>query len=314
MKQHMMTHKLRDVPQHMFSNSKLEQSRNVSPDSAKNTPSLRVRTESELNPRSSAAAAAAVAEQRERSFQSQVDSNYQLMLERQHHLEQMQRQHQIQSRHSPLHLPRQSLSALSPPQHIKSELTTRQKPTDDADQPAAKRQLCKYSISTPSLCLLVENEKKINTYTTNVDYEQILNGFNFCCCIFCKKYIVSDSQDIPTSLKEAYQMPPMHESEKTASHLERLQQFHTSSLLNQPIKLDPSSHMKSSATSPSSNDADQKHFCHLCQKNFSSTSSLQIHMRTHTGERPFVCQVCQKAFTTKGNLKVRHQMQLIFYL
>lgn len=99
-------------------------------------------------------------------------------------------------------------------------------------------------------------------------------------------------------------MPPMHESEKTASHLERLQQFHTSSLLNQPIKLDPSSHMKSSATSPSSNDADQKHFCHLCQKNFSSTSSLQIHMRTHTGERPFVCSVCQKAFTTKGNLKV----------
>ena len=149
MKQHMMTHKLRDVPTHMFSNSKVEQSRNISPDSAKNTPALRVRTESELNPRSTsaaaaAAAAAAVAEQRERSFQSQVDSNYQLMIERQHHLEQMQRQHQLQSRHSPLHLSRQSLSALSPPQHIKSELTNRQKPTDDADQPAAKRQLCKY--------------------------------------------------------------------------------------------------------------------------------------------------------------------------
>lgn len=143
MKQHMMTHKLRDVPQHMFSNSKMEQSRNVSPDSAKNTPTLRVRAESELNPRSAATAAA---EQRERSFQSQVDSNYQLMLERQHHLEQMQRQHQLQSRHSPLHLSRQSLSALSPPQHIKSELTSRQKPTDDADQPAAKRQLRKYNI------------------------------------------------------------------------------------------------------------------------------------------------------------------------
>lgn len=106
-------------------------------------------------------------------------------------------------------------------------------------------------------------------------------------------------------------MPPMHESEKTSSHLERLQQFHSSSLLSQPIKLDPP-HLKSSATSPGSNDADQKHFCHLCQKNFSSTSSLQIHMRTHTGERPFVCNVCQKAFTTKGNLKVSFKQFVSF--
>lgn len=145
MKQHMMTHKLRDVPQHMFSNSKMDQSRNHSPDNSKDsTPSLRVRSEAELNPRSSAT----TPDHRERSlssqFQSQVDSNYQLMLERQHHLEQIQRQHQMQSRHSPLHLQRQSLSAMSPPQHIKNELTSRQKPSADADQPAAKRQLCKY--------------------------------------------------------------------------------------------------------------------------------------------------------------------------
>lgn len=118
---------------------------------------------------------------------------------------------------------------------------------------------------------------------------------------------VSDThnQDIPSSLKDAYHMPPQHPEEKTASHLERLQQFHSSSLLSQPIKMEPN-HLKATATSPGSGDAagDQKHFCHLCQKNFSSTSSLQIHMRTHTGERPFVCNVCQKAFTTKGNLKV----------
>lgn len=121
------------------------------------------------------------------------------------------------------------------------------------------------------------------------------------------------AQDIPTSMKEAYQMPPHHE-EKTASHLERLQQFHSSSLLSQPIKMEPPL-MKPSATSPGSSDAsgDQKHFCHLCQKNFSSTSSLQIHMRTHTGERPFVCNVCQKAFTTKGNLKVSDSIRLDFH-
>ncbi|XP_068120371.1 sal-like protein 4 isoform X2 [Hyperolius riggenbachi] len=48
----------------------------------------------------------------------------------------------------------------------------------------------------------------------------------------------------------------------------------------------------------------KQHICHTCNKNFSSASALQIHERTHTGEKPFACTICGRAFTTKGNLKV----------
>lgn len=49
---------------------------------------------------------------------------------------------------------------------------------------------------------------------------------------------------------------------------------------------------------------DSKLLCKICKKYFSSSSSVQIHMRTHTGAKPFTCNICQKSFSTKGNLKV----------
>uniref|UniRef100_A0A4W4F953 Zinc finger protein, FOG family member 1 n=1 Tax=Electrophorus electricus TaxID=8005 RepID=A0A4W4F953_ELEEL len=42
-----------------------------------------------------------------------------------------------------------------------------------------------------------------------------------------------------------------------------------------------------------------------CNKTCPSASSLEIHMRTHSGERPFVCLICLSAFTTKANCE-RH--------
>ena len=50
-----------------------------------------------------------------------------------------------------------------------------------------------------------------------------------------------------------------------------------------------------------------RHKCRFCHKVFGSDSALQIHIRSHTGERPFKCNICGNRFSTKGNLKVHFQ-------
>lgn len=45
--------------------------------------------------------------------------------------------------------------------------------------------------------------------------------------------------------------------------------------------------------------------CTICDKRFAKWGTLQLHRRTHTGERPYQCLHCNKLFAQPGNLK-RH--------
>lgn len=48
--------------------------------------------------------------------------------------------------------------------------------------------------------------------------------------------------------------------------------------------------------------------CLYCKKRFRDNHQLVNHLRTHTGERPYVCEVCNASFAQKGNLAVHRRI------
>ncbi|XP_065163785.1 homeobox protein 9 [Atheta coriaria] len=52
------------------------------------------------------------------------------------------------------------------------------------------------------------------------------------------------------------------------------------------------------------------HYCSICTKGFKDKYSVNVHIRTHTGEKPFACSLCGKSFRQKAHLAKHYQTHI----